>query len=604
MSSTETSATATPSWILGSNGGILASVQIADKNSLILSGGILTLSGTNTYTGKTVIAAGKLNISYPIVSTPYSFVIDSGATLDISGNSGTNLSIIDLSGSGNMELGNQLLTITNAANSTFSGVISNPSSYNLSDIVINNNIATINFAEPCGNIAVGEIVAVANSSVSTLNNDYRIVSFSENSATATYYYNWVPTSLGGSINKIDDVMIIPEYNLSGITIQDNIASINFAPDAAGYYDYTPIDVGKIVTVVNSSVSIFNNTYTVISSTYYNAIATPNWVLKSNGGSLDLESNYSLYLSGGTLTLSGINTYSGGTRVDNSKLILTNSKSLGLGDAGLLCIDGNLLFTDTFTISKFLLTNSATNLGTQLSVVTDKTVTFAAGVGGRYPLIIGDDTNKGSVEFSNEYRGPLTVYKDVSVNFNVSVILNKPVIIDTGSILMLAANSEITDSVEGGGDITVKGDVTVSGIPKPDYTGEFNVESGTLNMNSSTNASQYNLAADATVNFSVVDNIVAGNIVGSGITNFLANTNLNSDDNTGYDGKFNVGTDVVEVVLTASSDSLGKSTVSIPGGNQVIIPVSESASESNIAAKVTFTKVLGKIAGKLAVKKVS
>ena len=241
----------------------------------------------------------------------YSFVINTGATLTLdTSDTGTYVDIKDLSGSGNIELDNKILTIRNAQNSTFSGVISSQScgvsdiiinqnniatitfsepyssidagtvvkvfnssvsifnnnytilsvatstatatplwarsseggviyqirdTYVLSDIVIDNDIATINFAKPYTPIDPGKIVTVVASDVSTLNNDYTIISSTATSATATYYNNWVPTSLGGSINKIDDVMIIPEYKLSAITIQDNIASINFAPDDAGYY---------------------------------------------------------------------------------------------------------------------------------------------------------------------------------------------------------------------------------------------------------------------------------------------------------------------------------------------------------------------------------
>ena len=306
----------------------------------------------------TILESMNLSILPPIDLTIYSFVINTGATLTLD-TSGTDVTIKDLSGSGNIELDNKILTITNADSTTFSGVISSQSynlldiiinqnniatitfsepyssilavnttvsvvnssvsifnnyykivsmsgtsatatplwtrsseggviyqirdTYVLSDIVIDNDIATINFANPYTPILVGNIVTVVASDVSTLNNTYTIISSTATSATATYYNNWVPTSLGGSINKIDDVIIIPEYKLSAITIQNNIATIWFAPDDAGYYDYTPIDVGKIVTVVNSSVSIFNNTYTVISSTSYNAIATPNWILKANGG---------------------------------------------------------------------------------------------------------------------------------------------------------------------------------------------------------------------------------------------------------------------------------------------------------------------------------
>ena len=89
----------------------------------------------------TILESMNLSILPPIDLTIYSFVINTGATLTLD-TSGTDVTIKDLSGSGNIELDNKILTITNADSTTFSGVISSQS-YNLLDIIINqNNIAT------------------------------------------------------------------------------------------------------------------------------------------------------------------------------------------------------------------------------------------------------------------------------------------------------------------------------------------------------------------------------------------------------------------------------------------------------------------------------
>ena len=427
----------------------------------------------------TILSSMSLSILPPMDLTMYSFVINSGATLDTSG---INLTIIDLSGSGNIEVGNQILTITDAKNSEFSGVISNPSSYNLSDIIIDNSIATINFAEPCSIIDVGTYVNVFNSSVSIFNNDYQIVSFSGNSATATCY-NWVPNSSGGSINKIDDVMLIREYKLSGIFIENNIATIYFTPDGGG--DYPPISVGKIVTVVNSSVSIFNDTYTIISSSEISATAVPNWILRSNGGSLSLKWTKSLILSGGTLTLSGINTYNGETHINSGKLIATNSSSVGTGSGTLFCTGGDLLVTNTFTINNPVLTFSPTFLPTTISAVTGKTVIFANGIFGRTPIMIGDANNKGTVIFSNQYYGALTIYDGVSAGFNGVGTVTTQIAVPSTTLLETAGTVSISGVISGGGDINVlNGDTSLSGDNKDLIGGKISV-SGKLTTGSNT-----------------------------------------------------------------------------------------------------------------------
>ncbi|MFC6144392.1 autotransporter outer membrane beta-barrel domain-containing protein, partial [Paraburkholderia silvatlantica] len=93
---------------------------ISGNGTVQQSGGTLTLSAANTYTGSTRINGGATLALSGTGSVANSSVADSG-TLDISGTSGT--SIQSLSGSGNVVLGGQTLTLSNA-NSTFSGVIS------------------------------------------------------------------------------------------------------------------------------------------------------------------------------------------------------------------------------------------------------------------------------------------------------------------------------------------------------------------------------------------------------------------------------------------------------------------------------------------------
>jgi len=99
-----------------------------DTGSLKIAGGTTTLAGTNSYTGATTITGGTLALAYDGVSADGSIATSSGvaisgsATFDISGtNAGA--SVQSISGSGNVVLGAQTLTITNASG-TFGGTIS------------------------------------------------------------------------------------------------------------------------------------------------------------------------------------------------------------------------------------------------------------------------------------------------------------------------------------------------------------------------------------------------------------------------------------------------------------------------------------------------
>ena len=102
-------------------GGIGGAIPISGTGSVEVQSGALTDSGTSIYTGVTTIdAAGFLNLSGAGSIANSSNVIANG-TLDISG-TGAGASITTLNGAGDVSLGAQTLTLTNASG-TFSGVL-------------------------------------------------------------------------------------------------------------------------------------------------------------------------------------------------------------------------------------------------------------------------------------------------------------------------------------------------------------------------------------------------------------------------------------------------------------------------------------------------
>ncbi|MGV3650246.1 MAG: autotransporter-associated beta strand repeat-containing protein, partial [Devosia sp.] len=107
---------------------------ISGAGALVIAGGSQTLTGNNTYTGKTTIETGATLAleGYGAIATS-SEVVANG-TFDISGINGGSASIITLSGGGSVVLDTidtedatdaaKTLLITEAADTTFSGVIS------------------------------------------------------------------------------------------------------------------------------------------------------------------------------------------------------------------------------------------------------------------------------------------------------------------------------------------------------------------------------------------------------------------------------------------------------------------------------------------------
>ncbi|MFA5390370.1 MAG: autotransporter-associated beta strand repeat-containing protein [Candidatus Omnitrophota bacterium] len=107
----------------------LAISAVIDNGALTKAGaGTLTLSGANTYTGRTTINAGTLDL------TGGDAIVDTGA-VSLANVAGAKLVLNDdetigsLSGGGalggNIELGNSTLTFGDASNTTYSGIISN-----------------------------------------------------------------------------------------------------------------------------------------------------------------------------------------------------------------------------------------------------------------------------------------------------------------------------------------------------------------------------------------------------------------------------------------------------------------------------------------------
>jgi outer membrane autotransporter protein len=85
--------------------------------------GTLTLGGVNSYSGGTTVDAGILALSGAgSIATSTGVTVNAGATFDISGTT-SNAVIQALSGAGTVSLGSKALTVDQASNTTFSGVI-------------------------------------------------------------------------------------------------------------------------------------------------------------------------------------------------------------------------------------------------------------------------------------------------------------------------------------------------------------------------------------------------------------------------------------------------------------------------------------------------
>ena len=234
---------------------------------LTVSGGTETLGGTNTYTGATIISGGTLALTGTGSISASSGVADSG-NLDISQSTG-GTSITTLSGSGNVHLGANTLTLT-AANSTFSGAIAD---------------GGINPSSP------GSLTVSAGTETLTGGNTF---------TGTTTIASGAHVVLSGSGSLASSVADDGFFNISAITPATSTSIKSLSGASTG-----------VVTLGAKTLELSN------------ASGTFNGVIGGTGG---------LTIDTGTETLAGVNTYSGATTITGGTLAMTGTGSIS-GSSG-------------------------------------------------------------------------------------------------------------------------------------------------------------------------------------------------------------------------------------------------------------------------------
>jgi fibronectin-binding autotransporter adhesin len=228
-----------------------------------------------------------------------------------------------------------------------------------------------------------------------------------------------------------------------------------------------------------------------------------------GGSL-------IKVGNGTLALSGINTYSGGTTVAGGVLSVNMDAALGNTAAGVTLQGGELLTTADFSSARPVTLNP-TGIANTLAAGIGTSVTYTGIISGNGALTVGDGTNTGTVFLasgSNTYMGGTTVQGNATLTVNSDNDLGNPggnitlnggklVTIDfiTGRTVTLlgqgtlaARNTVLNWSAAFNGQITGTGALTVGDAnsstltvaltnPSNNYTGGTTVTGGaTLRIN--------------------------------------------------------------------------------------------------------------------------
>ena len=403
-----TSQTLTCGGIVANNGGI---------GGLTKTGaGILTLTGSNTYSGPTTLSAGSLLIgasnnlgdgsatntitigTATLRSTANSYDLGVNRAITLTGNGKIQADAGTLTVSGTVTNGANLFTLFGAGNISVSGVIGTgatptgglnigsttlPANVTLSG----NNLFTGNVSLPANNTQPKAVLTLTNSGA--LGVGPKTVS-----STGANGTNGGEIHLQNNISLASDI----SFNVSGFTIYNDSGSntingnITMASGAGATY----------LTSTSGTLTVNGNMSATATARSLRLRGDGNGVITgiiANGSTVDLPVLKDL--GTGTWTLSGANTYTGGTTVSAGTLALGASHTIP--DVSAVSIGSATLDAATFTdtVGTLDVTSTATiNLGTGAKLVFANSSGVGSGTWAGTLTITGDFVSGSSLNFGS------------------------------------------------------------------------------------------------------------------------------------------------------------------------------------------------------------
>ncbi|WP_304488655.1 autotransporter-associated beta strand repeat-containing protein [Dyella sp. 2HG41-7] len=435
--------------------------------SLTLSGDLSTFSGAFTINQGSVLVTGT--------GTMQGADVSDGGTFDISGTSGATGTIAGLSGSGNVTLGAHTLVIDSAANDNFSGAISGNGGVTL-------NGGTQAFSG--NNAYLGG---------TTINGGTLLVSADANLGNASG-----AVTLDGGVLETTAVFTTARSfslaNSTGGTIQDD-ANFTITGNVTGTGRLTKTGTGTLILAGANSYTggttisagtLQGDTTSLQGNILDNAALVFNQATNGAYGGVISGSGSVIKNGTGTVTLSGVDTYNGGTTI-NAGTLQGNTTSL----QGNILDNAALVFNQTSTgLYSGVISGSGTltSAGTG-TLILDGANTYSGltSVASGSTLLIGDSTHTTA-----------TVGGDVSVNGGMLGgygTVQGSVVLSNGAALAAGSAGAI-------GTLTINGDLTVGngsqldfdfGAPGPNFStpgqsdhvvvdGNLSIGSSTLNVN--------------------------------------------------------------------------------------------------------------------------
>ncbi len=497
-------------------GGIITSNTGSGTGNLVKTGGgILTLSGTNTYSGNTLVSAGTLKIGS--VSAIPSGVsrgdVTVNATLDLNNKS---ITVNGLSGSGTITSGQAgAISFTAGANnktSTFSGVIQNGSG---TVGLVKTGTGTLTLGGNntfTGGVTInGGIIQLANAGAINSASP-NIITFGANAAVGTkLQLNGISTTISGlSTNAAPGSVIVENANATPSTLTVNQAgNTTFAGVlqngiGGGSLGLTKSGAG---TLTVSGSNIYTGNSVIIGGTLQagSAVSLPSG---AGTGNVVLDGNASaantgiLDINGFDLSINGLSGTTGTFlgKVVNNRVGTTKTITIGNGDASTTF--AGLITNNTGTGGTLNLTKTGTgtltltNANSYTGVTGVKNGTLTLGIANALPvatiLTLGDGTANTSGIFKlNGFAQTLAGLTTAGTGTSNRIVNGSATAVSL--TLNTAANSSYGGILGGPGTNennfnlvkTGAGTITLSGANT--YSGTTTISQGTLAAGNLTNA---------------------------------------------------------------------------------------------------------------------